>query len=403
MLGILQKISVISIQKVSYFVDERIFAIHMEDVKYALFFMRKSITHSQEGNYSAKDAYHFLFLVQTALCPHNNICARSLHHRKERCGLTGIKSRIVPPGQNLRRLSWRSELGRRWQLYIMLLLPIVYVVIFSYIPMGGIIIAFKQYSVKRGIWGSNWVGLKYFVDFVNTPNFSLLLKNTLIISILSIAVGFPMPVLLALFVNECASVRYRKLVQTVTYAPYFISMVVMCGLILNFLSLRTGMVNNIIKLFGGTQINFMGEARMFRAIYVLTDVWKNMGYGAVLYIASLASVDRNIVEASIIDGASRLRRVWHVDLPTIAPTIIIQLIMAVGGIMSLGFEKIFLLQNPVNVEVSEIISTFVYKRGLTQMQYSYATAVGLFNSVVNLILICGANWIARRVNGTSLW
>jgi len=306
-------------------------------------------------------------------------------------------------GRKSGKNTWLLELAGKWQLYVMLLLPVAYVLIFSYIPMGGVIIAFKNYSIKKGMWRSDNVGLKHFINFIKTPNFSLLLRNTLYLSLFSLVVGFPAPIILALMLNECGSKTYKKTVQMITYAPYFISTVVLAGLIINFLSLRTGMVNNVIKLFGGREINFMGTASMFRTIFVVSGVWKGMGYGAVLYIATLASVDQSIVEASIVDGASRLRRVWHVDLPTIAPTIMIQLILSVGGIMSLGFEKVFLLQNPVNLEVSEVISTFVYKRGLTQFQYSYATAVGLFNSLVNFVLIILANRTARIVSVSSLW
>ncbi|MEA4890676.1 MAG: ABC transporter permease subunit [Clostridiaceae bacterium] len=302
-----------------------------------------------------------------------------------------------------RRRSWFLDLTRHWQLYAMLLLPVAYVVIFSYVPMGGVIIAFKNYSIKRGVLGSEFIGMTHFIDFVSTPNFFILLRNTILLSLLSLVVGFPAPILLALMINESGSQKYRKTVQMITYAPYFISTVVLCGLLINFLSLRTGMLNNMIKALGGTEINFMGTASMFRTIYVASGVWQGMGYGAVLYIATLAAVDQNIVEASIMDGASRLRRVWHIDLPTIAPTIVIQLILSIGGIMSLGFEKVFLLQNPVNLDVSEVISTYVYKRGISQFQYSYATAVGLFNSVVNFILIVFANRIARIAGNTSLW
>ena len=305
--------------------------------------------------------------------------------------------------KNKTKKSWLFDIPINWQLYVMLLLPIAYIVIFKYVPMAGIIIAFKDYSIKKGIFGSDFVGLKHFINFIKTPNFILLIRNTLSISLLSLIMGFPAPIILALLLNECGSKAYKKTVQMITYAPYFISTVVMCGLILNFLSLRTGLVNNVIKLFGGSGINFMGVVSWFRIIYVSSGIWKGMGYGAILYIATLASVDQVVVEASIIDGASRLRRVWHIDLPTITPVIVIQLILNIGAIMSLGFEKVYLLQNPVNMEVSETIQTFVYKRGLTQFQYSYASAVGLFNSLVNFALIIAANKIANKIGNTSLW
>ena len=295
------------------------------------------------------------------------------------------------------------EFRKRWQLYLMLLLPVAYIIIFHYGPMAGATIAFKDFRIKRGVWGSPWVGMQHFKSFFSTPNFWLLLKNTLLLSLYSLAVTFPIPILLALAVNECAGRGYRKVVQMVTYMPYFISTVVLVGMMLNFFSLRTGFVNNIVTLLGGTATNYMGVPSLFRHMYVWSGVWQTAGYSAVIYIAALASVDSSLVEAAIIDGAGRMKRVWHIDIPTILPTIVILLILAVGNIMGIGFEKVYLMQNPINLDVSEIISTFVYKRGLTQFQYSYASAVGVFNSVINLILILIANAFATKVGQTRLW
>lgn len=295
------------------------------------------------------------------------------------------------------------EFQQRWQLYLMMILPVMYLIIFAYVPMGGAIIAFKDFSIRRGVWGSEWVGFKHFVNFFRTPDFSLLLKNTLILSLYSLVISFPMPILLALALNEIKNERYKKVVQMVTYMPYFISVVVLVGIMQNVFSLRTGLVNNIISSFGGTPLDFMGTPSLFRRLYVWSGVWQGMGYSAVIYIAALASVDSSQVEAAIIDGAGRFSRVWHIDIPTILPTIVIQLILAVGGIMSIGFEKVYLMQNPVNLQLSEIIPTFVYKRGIANAQYSYAAAVGLFNSVINLVLIQLANVFAKRASGTSLW
>ena len=292
---------------------------------------------------------------------------------------------------------------KNWQLYLMLLLPVAYIIIFAYIPMGGATIAFKDYRIKKGVWGSPWVGLQHFENFFTTPNFWMLLKNTLVLSLYSLLASFPFPILLALAINECASRKYRKTVQMITYAPYFISTVVLVGIMSNFFSLRTGFVNSIAKLIGAEQINYMGISSLFRHMYVWSGVWQSAGYSAVIYIAALSSVDFSLVEAAQIDGAGRLRRIWHIDIPTILPTIVIQLILAVGSIMGVGFEKVYLMQNPINLEVSEIISTFVFKRGMTQFQYSYATAVGLFNSVINLILIVLANMFASKVGSTSLF
>lgn len=295
------------------------------------------------------------------------------------------------------------ELRKRWQLYLMLLLPVAYIAIFHYGPMAGATIAFKDFRIKKGIFGSDWVGVQHFHSFFSTPNFTLLMKNTLILSLYNLAVTFPLPIILALAVNECSSRRYRKTVQMVTYLPYFISTVVLVGIMMNFFSLRTGLVNNIIGLVGGEQQNFMGIPSLFRTMYVWSDAWQKTGYSAVIYISALASVDSSLIEAAIIDGAGRFRRIWHIDIPTILPTIVILLILAVGNIMSLGYEKVFLMQNPINLDVSEIISTFVYKRGLTQFQYSYASAVGLFNSVINFVLIIIANGFASKAGETSLW
>ena len=296
-----------------------------------------------------------------------------------------------------------KELKRHWQLYLMLVLPLVYLVTFAYIPMLGNVIAFKDFSIRKGIWGSDWVGFKYFINFFQTPDFKNLLINTLVLSFYSIIISFPMPIILAISINSLTSRAFGKTVQMITYLPYFISTIVLVGIMQNIFSVRTGLVNNIITFFGGQAIDFMGRPDLFRSMYVWSGVWQGMGYSAVIYIAALAGVDQSQIEASIIDGAGRFQRVIHVELPAIRATIAIQLILAVGSIMSIGFEKVFLMQNPVNLQLSEIIATFVYKRGIINVQYSYATAVGLFNSVCNLILICTANRITKKYCDTSLW
>lgn len=317
-----------------------------------------------------------------------------------------VKGAILKSQPDVKKNIWKRismEVKRHWQLYLMLALPVTYLIIFAYLPMGGAIIAFKDYSIRGGIWGSDWVGLKHFRNFFTTPDFRNLMRNTLALSLYSLIISFPMPILLALAINEMRGRHYKKVVQMVTYLPYFISTVVLVGIMQNILSVRTGLVNNVITLLGGTAVDFMGKPELFRSLYVWSGVWQGMGYSAVIYIAALASVDTSQVEAAIIDGAGRFARVWNVDIPAIMPTIVIQLILAVGSIMSLGFEKVYLMQNPVNMQYSEIISTFVYKRGLINFQYSYATAVGLFNSVCNLVLIVLANMFSKKVNETSLW
>ena len=319
---------------------------------------------------------------------------------------TGEKGRVMKNQPNAKKSMGKRisvEVKRHWQLYLMLVLPVTYLIIFAYLPMGGAVIAFKDYSIRGGIWGSEWVGLKHFKNFFTTPDFKNLMTNTLALSLYSLIISFPMPILLALAINEMRGRHYKKVVQMVTYLPYFISTVVLVGIMQNIFSVRTGLVNNIIMLFGGKAIDFMGKPGLFRSLYVWSGVWQGVGYSAVIYIAALASVDISQTEAAIIDGAGRFARVWNVDIPAIMPTIVIQLILAVGSIMSLGFEKVYLMQNPVNMQTSEIISTFVYKRGLINFQYSYATAVGLFNSVCNMVLIVLANMFSKRVNETSLW
>ena len=297
----------------------------------------------------------------------------------------------------------RKELKLRWQLYVMLLLPVTHLIIFAYIPMAGIVIAFNDFSIRAGIWGSEWVGFRHFVTFFNTPDFSRLLENTLILSFYGLFVGFPIPILLALAINELRGRLFKRAVQMITYAPYFISVVVLVGMMMTIFSVRTGFVNNIISFVGGERIDFMGQVHLFRHMYVWAGVWQAMGFSAVIYIAALSNVDPSLTEAAVSDGAGRIFCILNVDLPAIMPTIIIQLILAMGFIMSIGFDRAYLMQNPINLQVSEIIPTFVYKRGLLNFQYSYAAAVGLFNSVVNLALLLTANAFARKFNETSLF
>ena len=269
--------------------------------------------------------------------------------------------------------------------------------------MYGITLAFKDYKVKLGILGSPWAGGKYFQQFFSSPNFSLTLKNTLILSFYSLAAGFPMPILLALCLNEVKSQWFKKTVQMVSYAPYFISTVVLVGMLIQMTSVRSGFINKIISALGGTPVDFMALPGMFRTLYVWSGIWQGMGYSAIIYIAALSNADPTLYEAAIIDGASRLQKIIHIDIPTIVPTMTLLLIMSLGNIMSIGAEKVYLMQNNLNLLKSEIISTYVYKIGLISGQFSLSTAVGVFNSVVNFILIVIVNWIARRVGETSLW
>lgn len=292
-----------------------------------------------------------------------------------------------------------------WRLYVIFLLPLIYLVVFKYLPMYGAQIAFKSYRIADGIGNSPWAGFVHFERFFTSKDFGLVMRNTILISVYSLLAGFPIPILLAICLNYTRSERFKKLVQMVTYAPYFISTVVLVGMVMQFLAPRTGLFNNVRALFGLDSLNFMGEAQYFRTIYVWSGIWQGAGYGAVVYLAALAGIDPSLHEAAIVDGASKLRRIWHVDLPGIMPTAIILLILNTGQILNTGFEKILLLQNPVNMRTSEVIDSYVYSVGLASqtINFSYPTAVGLFKSVVCLIMIVTVNQIARRVGETSLW
>jgi putative aldouronate transport system permease protein len=269
--------------------------------------------------------------------------------------------------------------------------------------MYGIQIAFRDFRANKGIISSPWAGLKYFEQFFNSYYFERLLRNTLIISVTSLVASFPVAVGFALVLNEIKSIKFKKLVQTVTYAPYFISTVVMVGMILQFLDTRAGLFNNIIEMIGFSRIGFMSESKWFVPIYVLSGLWQNTGYSAIIYLAALSSIDPELYDACKIDGANKFQKVKYVDIPGIMPTIVVMLILSAGNIMNLGFEKIYLMQNSLNLETSQVISTYVYELGLTQARYSNASAIGLFNSVINFILLISVNKIAKHVNGYSLW
>ncbi|MBM7599997.1 putative aldouronate transport system permease protein [Virgibacillus halotolerans] len=292
---------------------------------------------------------------------------------------------------------------QNWQLYIFILPAFLYFFIFHYIPMYGVQIAFKDFIPSKGIWGSEWVGLEHFKRFFDSYYFWDLIKNTLGISVYELVVGFPLPIILALAINEAKDGLYKKTVQTVTYAPHFISVVVMAGMIIAFLSPATGIINHGLGLLGIDPIPFMSDPKWFKTVYVFSGVWQSTGWGTIIYLAALSGVDPQHHEAAIVDGATRLQRIWYINIPALVPTMVILLIMNVGNIMALGFEKILLLQNPLNMESSNVIATFVYQAGLLDAQYSFAAAVGLFNSVINAILLITVNQIAKKTSETSLW
>jgi len=268
--------------------------------------------------------------------------------------------------------------------------------------MGGILIAFKNYKPTKGIWGSQWVGFKYFEQIFSSYFIVRLFRNTLLINVYDLLFGFPAPIILALLFNELTSTKFRRVVQTVTYLPHFISQVVICGIIVTFLS-GDGLVNQILNMLGKESVIFLQNPRYFRTIYVGSGIWQNVGYGTILYLAALSNVDPQLLDAAAIDGCNRFMRVWHVTLPGITPTIIIMLILRIGNMMNVGFEKIILLYNPSTYETADVLSSFVYRYGLLEGNFSYSTAVGLLNSVINFTLLVAVNYISRRVSEISLW
>ncbi|MDQ0901636.1 MULTISPECIES: sugar ABC transporter permease [unclassified Paenibacillus] len=308
-------------------------------------------------------------------------------------------------GTNNLLLAARKQMKKSWQLYALLALPVIYVLVFKYYPMYGAQIAFKDYIASKGVAGSEWVGLKHFIRFFNSYEFGKLMKNTLIISLYSLLAGIPFPIILALSLNYVKNQLFKKSVQMITYAPHFISIVVMVGIVMELLDPRNGLVNMLLGQLGIDPINFMAKPEYFSSIYVWSGIWQNVGFSCIIYLAALAGVDPAQHEAAVIDGASKFQRMLHIDLPSIMPVMIILLILNTGHILDLGFEKVLLLQNPLNVRTSEVIDTFVYKVGLASqaMNYSYSTAINLFKSVIGLILLILVNQMAKKAKQESLW
>lgn len=313
-----------------------------------------------------------------------------------------VGSANLEPAQ-VKRSVWKRVV-MNWELYLFIAPAFFYFFIFSYIPMYGIQIAFKNFIPTKGIMDSPWVGFDHFVRFFNSYYFWDLIWNTLSISLYELAIGFPIPIILALAFNEVKGGFFKKMAQTVTYAPHFISVVVMAGMIITFLSPSTGMVIHFIEWLGFNAPDFLTDPRWFKTMYVLSGVWQSAGWGTIIYLAALSGVDPGLHEAAIIDGASRFQRVRHINIPTLVPTMTILLILNMGSLLGVGFEKILLLQNPLNMESSDVISTFVYRSGLVNSQYSFSTAIGLFNSLVNAVLLIVVNQIVRRTSeNNSLW
>jgi putative aldouronate transport system permease protein len=299
-------------------------------------------------------------------------------------------------------LARKSQFLKNWRLYLFIMPAFLYFVIFQYWPMYGVQIAFREFTPGMGITGSPWVGLDHLERFFRSYYFWDLIKNTLLIALYQLAL-FPVSIIIALSMNEIGRARFKKFVQTLTYAPHFISVVVMSGMIIAFVSPTTGIINKAIQWLGLKPIAFLSEPGWFKSVYVLSGEWQNLGWGAIIYLAALAGINPELHEAATMDGATRFQRILHINIPGIMPTIIILLILNMGHFMNVGFEKIYLLQNSLNLGASDVIQTFVYRNGLLQGQYSYAAAVGLFNSVVNLVLLVAVNTIARRNKGASLW
>lgn len=287
-------------------------------------------------------------------------------------------------------------------MYILLLPSFIVMLLFTYLPMYGVTIAFKDFSPALGIMGSPWAGLKYFRQFFSSYQFKNTIKNTLVISLYSLVVTFPLPIMLALMCNQMKSLIFKKVFQVSTYLPHFISTVVMCGMIILFLSPSQGIIAKLLGLVGVTLPNLMGSAKAFPSIYVWTEVWQHMGWDSILYIAALSSVDPTLYEAATIDGATKFQKMIYIDIPMLLPTATIMLILRAGSIMSIGFEKVYLLQNSLNSTSSEIISTYVYKMGMISSQYSLSAAISLFNNIINLILLLSVNAITKKLNDTSL-
>ena len=319
-------------------------------------------------------------------------------------GKTAVSKRKQPEGR--KKSFWerlKYDMRRNWPLCVMFLPVLIYYIIFSYTPMYGILLAFKDYKVKKGILGSHWVGFEHFERFFSGYNFWGLMKNTLGISVYSLAVGFPIAIIFAIMLHYLTMNKLKKTVQMVSYAPYFISTVVICGMLSIFMDPVNGVFNTVRNLLGMESVGFLGVPGWFKSIYVWSGVWQGMGWSAIIYISSLAGVDYEMHEAAIIDGATKLQRIRHIDLPTIQPTIIMLLIMNLGNLMSVGFEKVYLLQNDLNFATSDIISTYVYRVGLVNSDFGYSTAVGLFNTLINLLILVTANTVARKATGESLW
>lgn len=304
------------------------------------------------------------------------------------------------------KTDWKRVKAKIWRaryMYLMLIPVLVYFFLFKYWPMYWLRMALYEFKILKGFEGSKYVGLLNFVTFFSGTDFWNLLRNTVLINLYSLCIVFPIPIIFALLLNEITNVKFKKTIQTISYLPYFISTMILVSMINTFLSPSLGIVNKIIKMVSGETIYFMGKAKYFRPIYIISSIWQGTGWNAIVYLCALTSIDPFLYEAAVVDGAGRWKQTWHITLPGIRSTIVIMLILQVGRMMSVGFEKVYLLQNDLNISVSEVISTYLYKRGIIQADYSYSTSVGLFNSVINFSLVLLSNFISRKVGEVSMW
>ena len=313
------------------------------------------------------------------------------------------RSQIVSVKKHRLTKNWMSTLNKEKALWLLVLPGIIWYLIFAYAPMFGLVIAFQDFSPFKGFTGSSWVGLTWFQQFFHSQFFGRLIRNTLLLNIYNILFSFPVPIILALLLNEIQHSWYKKTVQTISYLPHFVSTVVVVGMLANFLSPVGGIVNLMIEKLGGESINFMIKPEWFRPLYIISGIWQEVGWGSIIYLAALSGIDTQLYEASIVDGANKWKQLWHISIPGILPTIIIMLIMNLGHILSIGYEKIILMYNSSTYETADVINTYVYRRGILSGEYSFGTAVGLFQSVISFVFVIAANRISKRVTEVSLW
>lgn len=311
---------------------------------------------------------------------------------------TRNKVKAMAPPKNSLGVRLRKEWKHNWQVYVILIPVVAYFIIFHYIPMLGVQIAFRDYSIVGGIWGSKWVGLKHFKNYFNSYYFGRLIKNTVLLSVFNILLSFPAPIILALLINEVRNTKFKRIVQTVTYLPHFISIVIVCALLRDFFS-STGLINQLM----GTQIDFFNKEECFRPLYILSGIWQEVGWGSIVYLSAITSIDNSLYEAAEADGANRFDKLIHVTLPGIATTISVMFILRVGRVMTVGADKVLLMYNESIFTTADIISTFVYRQGLLNRDYSYTAAVDLINSLVNCVILVGANKISKKISGSGLW